>query len=180
MKQIDMTNVREAGESNRLPVGKYVCVITTVEDCADKEYLKVSYDIAEGKYAGHFHSIRSEHPDWEWVGAYVKSYKPKALPMFKRFCSAISKSNGGFVFDGGQVNADETTLVGKKLGIIFQEEEYISNSGDIRTRLIVYSECPLDKLAEKRVPDPKRLPAEEKPKEDFVSVSEGTNEDIPF
>ena len=96
MKHIDMTNVKEAGEFDRLPAGAYVCVIRGVEDFPQKEYLKVTYDIAAGKYAGYYDKTRADHPDWAWTGAYVKSYKTKALPMFKRFCSAVSKSNGNF------------------------------------------------------------------------------------
>ena len=38
------------GEYDKLPAGAYICVIKTVEDVPDKEYLKIEYDIADGKY----------------------------------------------------------------------------------------------------------------------------------
>jgi hypothetical protein len=180
MKRVDMTNVQEAGDFTRLPAGAYICKITNVEDIPDKEYLKVSYDIAEGTYAGYYTKTREDHPDWAWVGAYVKSYKTKALPMFKRFCSAVSKSNGAFVFDGSTVNADERTLIGKRIGIVLQEEEYYSDSGEKRTRLIVNKEFPVDKLAEQKVPAPKLLPEDPNGAEAFVAVASGTAEEIPF
>ena len=157
MKQIDMSNVKEASDSTRLPAGAYSCIICKVEDFPDKEYLKVTYDIAQGEYAGYYRALRDEHPDWAWTGAYVKSYKQKALPMFKRFCSAVSKSNGGYVFDGGAINANEQTLIGKMIGIVLREEEYYGNDGEKRTRLVVYKECPVDKLNEQKIPDVKRL-----------------------
>ena len=100
----------------------------------------------------------------------MKSYKTKALPMFKRFCSAISKSNGNFIFDGGAVNSDEKSLIGKKLGIVLREEEYYSNSGDKKTRLIVHREFPIDQLSAQKVPDIKRLP-EEKPQAEFTAAN---------
>jgi hypothetical protein len=133
-----------------------------VEDIDDKEYLKVEFDIAEGEFKGYYAKTREDHPDWDWMsaGRYVKSYKKAALPMFKRFCSAISKSNGSFIFDGNSVNADEKTLIGKHIGLIFQEEEYYSNSGDKRTRLNVYSECAVDKISEQKVPKLKALKEE--------------------
>ena len=53
MKHIDMTNVQEAGEFDRLPAGAYACVIRNAEDFSQKEYLKITYDIAAGKYAGY-------------------------------------------------------------------------------------------------------------------------------
>lgn len=182
MKKIDMTNVQEAGEFPRLTAGAYICKITAVEDVSDKEYLKVSYDIAFGDFKDYYAETRKNHPDWAWVGAYVKSYKSSALPMFKRFCSAISKSNGNFVFDGGSVNSDESTLVGKLLGIVLREEEYYSNSGDVRTRLVVHSEFPIGKLEDQKVPEPKKLPPAAKPvpTDDFVSVGDVGADEVPF
>ena len=182
MKRVDMTNVQEAGEFERVPAGAYVCRITAVEDFPNKEYLKISYDIAAGKYAGYYEKTRKDHPDWAWTGAYVKSYKTKALPMFKRFCSAVSKSNGNFVFDGNTVNADERTLIGKKIGLVFQDEEYYSNSGDKRMRLIVAREFPIDKLNDQKIPAPKLLPDEPETSgaDAFMSIPEGIDEEMPF
>ena len=184
MKKVDMSNVQAAGEFARLQAGAYICKITAVQDVPDREYLKVSYDIAQGEFANYYTEMRSNHPDWAWIGSYVKSYKTSALPMFKRFCSAISKSNGNFVFDGGAVNADETTLIGKQIGLILREEEYYSNSGDVRTRLIVHSEFPIDKLDSQKVPEPKRLPPAEKPvgavSTDFMTIPDDGSEEVPF
>ena len=157
MKQIDMSNIKEASEPTRLPAGAYICTICNVEDFPDREYLKVTYDIAQGDYRGYYKSLRDEHPDWSWVGSYVKSYKQKALPMLKRFCSAVSKSNNGFVFDGGAVNSDEKTLIGKSVGLVLREEEYYRNDGEKSTKLTVFKEFPIDKLNEQKVPDVKRL-----------------------
>ena len=98
--------------------------------------------------------------------------------MFKRFCSAISKSNGNFVFDGGSVNADEKTLIGKKLGIVFQEEEYYGNDGNIKTRLIVNREFPIDKLTEQKVP--KRICLEEEPATNTNTFTTAASEEVPF
>lgn len=186
MKKLDMSNVKEAGDSSRLPAGAYICAIRKVEDIPSKEYLKVTYDIVKGEYAGYYDSLRADHQDWAWVGAYTKSYKQKALPMFKRFCSAVSKSNGNYVFDGGDVNADEATLVGKLLGLVLREEEYYGNDGDKKTRLVVYKEFPTDKLADQKVPDVKRLeedgPAlQDAPaaSTDFINVPDG-DDGVPF
>ena len=179
MKRVDMTNVQEAtGGFERPTAGAYICRITAVEDFPNKEYLKVSYDIDEGKFAGYYEKTRNDHPDWAWVGAYVKSYKTKALPMFKRFCSAVSKSNGNFVFDGNTVNADERSLIGKKIGIVLGEEEYWSNSGDKRTRLYVYKEFPIDKIADQKIPN-KKLVKDESYRS-FINVPEGGEDEVPF
>lgn len=179
MKKIDLSNVEEATGGVRLPAGAYICKITAVEDLPKKEYLKVSYDIAAGDFAGFFTKGRTDHPDWEWYGAYCKSYKEKALPMLKRFCSAVSKSNGKYVFDAGSVNADEQSLVGKKIGLLFGEEEYYGNDGELKTRLYVNSEFSIDKLKDQKVPNLKKVKEEtsnSKP-DGFLNAPDG---DIPF
>ncbi len=181
MRKIDMTDVKEAGNFIRPTAGAYICKITDVEDIKDKQYLKVFYDFAEGDFKGYYEDLRASHPDWSWAGAYVKSYKQSALSLFKRFCSAVSKSNGNYVFDAGEVNAEEKTLVGKRIGLILQEEEYESNTGDIRTRLKVAREFPVDKLAEQTVPDIIRLPRNGScDSSNSVFVPAGTDEELPF
>lgn len=179
MKRVDMTNVKAAGDFDRLPAGAYICVITKVADISKSEYLQVTYDIAEGEYAGYFGKTRDEK-GWDWYGRYNKSYKATALRFFKRFCTAVSKSNGNFVFDAGTVNSDEQTLVGKKIGLVFQEEEYYSNSGDKKTRLSVDHEFSISKINEQKVPAPKLLPEEPQGADAFMSIPDGIDEEMPF
>lgn len=187
MKALNLTNVQEAGTSERLPAGGYVCKYTSVVDVADKEYLYMEFDIAEGEHRGYY--ARLEERAGYWAMKCYRSYKEKALPMFKRMCTAVSKSNAGFVFDGGQVNADEKTLVGKLVGIVLGEEEYERQDGNIGTRLYVSYECAADKIrkGEFKVPEKKTLvvppyqqTATPTPSNDFISVPAGTDDEIPF
>jgi hypothetical protein len=184
MKKIDLTNVEEAKDGVRLPAGAYICKITKVEDISDKEYLKVTYDITSGEFAGYYAKGREEHPDWPWYGAYVKSYKPKALPMFKRFCSAVNKSNDNYIFDGGSANSDEQTLVGKKIGLLMGEEEYYGNDGELRTRLYIRSEFPVSELSKQKVPALKKLKEEDTAPgaatDEFLNIPDGAGDDLPF
>lgn len=177
MKSIDLTNVQEAGDFSRPAPGAYICGIVKAEDVANKEYLKVTYDIIEGEFKGYYKEMRANNPDWAWAGAYVKSYKDAALPMFKRFCTAISRSNGNFVFDGGNVNCDEKTLKGKKIGLLLGEEEYEGNDGNVKTRLYVVREFSIDKIGEQKAPELKKLNKPEESKqvtgnEDWMKVSD--------
>ena len=98
MKRIDMSNVKEAGDNTRLTAGGYVCQYTKVEDREDKEYLYMEFDIVEGEFKGYFKDLSDRFGFWG--GKCYRSYKETAKPMFKRMCSAVSKSNGNFVFDG--------------------------------------------------------------------------------
>lgn len=183
MKAINLTNVQEAGENTQLPAGGYVCKITNVEDVVDKEYLLVEYDIAEGPFKDYYKKLE-ERANF-WGGTMYKSYKEKALPMLKRFCSAVTKSNGGYIFDAGAQNADEKTLKDKLIGLVLVEEEYLKNNGEIGSRLKVDYETEVEKIrkGDFKVKPKKLLPQEQIPKipeGGFVNVPEGSQEEIPF
>lgn len=185
MKKIDLSNVTEAGESRRLPAGGYVCKFTKVTDDPEKEMLRIEYDIAEGEFKNYYKDLEARANFWG--GHYIRSYKPKAMPFFKRMCSAVSKSNGNYVFDGGQINSDESTLVGKLVGIVFQEEEYVANDGSVKNRLIVDTEKSVDDIRSGnfKVKGIKYLPDEDdQPRtssDSFVNLPEDTDDDeLPF
>lgn len=187
MRKIDMTDVQETGDFKRLAAGAYICKITKIENVPLDEvtgkgdYLRIWYDIDEGEFSGYYTEMRNNHPDWDWVGRYIRSYKPTALGMFKRFCSAISKSNKGFVFDAGEINSNETTLIGKRLGLILQEKEYNANDGSIKTKLEVFREFPIDKLADQKVPEIERVPRTgATDSSNSVFVQQGIDEELPF
>ena len=188
MRKINLDDVTEAGEFRRPGAGPYICKITAIENVPLDErtgkgdYLRIWYDIDDGEFKGYYTEMRENHPDWDWVGRYIRSYKPSALSMFKRFCSAVSKSNGGYVFDAGEVNAEEQTLVGKRIGLVFQEEEYPSNMGDIRTKLTVYREFPVDKLADQKTPEKKLIPKDTPTVNNASSlfVDAGIDDELPF
>ena len=181
MKQINLNNVQEAGEYKTLPAGAYICKIISAVDHPDKEYLLITYDIARGEYTGYYSEMRENHPDWASVGTFYRSYKSTALPMFKRFCSAVSKSNMNFVFDGN-INADEHTLAGKLIGIVLGEEEYYSNSGDLKTRLVVAKEFPCAELDKQKVPALKKLPADNTGAQNSyaTAVADSSMEEVPY
>lgn len=181
MKALDLSNVTEAGSSNSLKAGGYVCKYTNVEDVADKEYLYMEFDIAEGEYKDYYDKLELQHGFWG--GRCYRSYKEKALPMFKRMCSAVTKSNPGYIFDGGAQNADEKSLVGKLVGIVFGEEEYEKNNGDIGTRLYVHYECPVEDIRKGNFKTPTKKLLNKPTKVDtasFMSIPEGAGEEIPF
>ena len=185
MKPItNIASVQEAtGESTRLPAGGYICKYTNVEDVSEKSYLYMEFDIAEGEFKGYFADL-DERAGF-WAGKCYRSYKENALPMFKRMCSAVTKSNKGFIFDGNE-HCDESTLVGKKIGMLLGEEEYLGNDGSIKTRLYVLREMSIDEVKEGKfkIPALKKLENAKsnfsKPDDGFMNIPEGTDEETPF
>lgn len=182
MKAINLAEVQEAGTGLGLKAGGYVCTITNVEDVPSKEYLYVEFDIAEGEFKNYYKKLQEAKNFWG--GSFYKSYKEKALPMLKRFCSAVTKSNAGYIFDAGAQNSDEKTLKGKLIGLVLFEEEYVKNNGEIGRRLKVDYECDIEKIrkGEFKVKELKKLPEDQRPKEntEFMNVPDNSADEIPF
>lgn len=180
MKAINLNDVTEAntGGGRRLPAGGYVAKIMKVVDVPDKEYLVINYDINEGEYMGIYTemSARLTDSDWPYQGTYRRSYKPKAAGFFKHFLSCIDKSNGTKYVEQSAFGVNEATLAGKLTGIIVGEEEYEANNGEVRTRLVVSREVPVEDIRSGNfnVPAIKKLQTSKTPtgKEDFMQVSD--------
>lgn len=153
MRMLDFSNTQTPAPVYEAPApGAYVIGLNSVTDHDTESYLGLTGDILEGPFAGYYTRWRQEHPDWRDPLTYRKYYTTRALPFFRRFCDAVSRSNGNYVFDGGEINHDERTLVGKRLGVVLRAVEYYTNSGDLRTRLEVLKEIPIDRVPYEPVP----------------------------
>lgn len=159
MKKISgYDKIQESGSFKKLPVGGYVVKILNATDVPDKEYLRLSFDIAEGHNKGFFaeeyKNNTREDKKWPNAGTFVRSYKEKALPMMKGFTTAVEKSNKNYTW-----NFDESTLKGKLVGLVIGEEEFINSSGKMRTRTYVNAVRSVDIIREGKfeVPELKKL-----------------------
>ena len=129
MRNLNLENVDEAGDFTRVPVGGYICKITKVEDVSNKEYLKLEYEIVDGQHKGSSERMHAACGFWP---NFIRSYKEKALPFFKSFVTALETSNQGYKWDN-----DERKIVGKFVGLVLGEEEYMTKNGETKTRLYV-------------------------------------------
>lgn len=148
-------NWNEVQDDIRRPVpGGYAAKITEVIDNEDKEYLLIRWEFADGEYKG----CNQETFDafGFWPIAFVKSYKEKALRFFKGFKTAVEESNRNFVFKN-----DPQSLVGKYMGVVLGEEEYLDKEGNLKTRLYVdqVRSGKAIRDGDYKVPDLKKLPA---------------------
>ena len=114
-------------EYKRIVPGGYVCRITKVEDRADKNYLYIEFDIAEGEYTGYGSSCL-ERNGFTPLRMY-RSYSDKAAGMFKGFIQNIEASNSNYTWEW-----KEQTLVGRLIGIVLGEGEYKKQDGSVGTR----------------------------------------------
>lgn len=130
MKNIDLTNVeaQHGGEFERPQPGGYIIQLGTVLDVPEKEYLKISYDIADGKLKGYYTDMY-QRTGYE-LPTFIRSYKERALGFFKAFIDAVAASNPQYKW-----NNDERTLTKLYVGCVLREEEYRNRSGELKTIL---------------------------------------------
>ena len=144
------TEVSAAGSSSMLPAGGYVARITAVEDVESREYLRFTFDIAEGDRKDFF-----ADDDRDYTHQFVRSYKQKAAGFMKKFLECVEGSNAGFKLDGW--DNDESDLIGLLVVIIVQREDYTNASGEDRARMNVEDFAKADDIRNGRykLPEPK-------------------------
>lgn len=126
----------------KLPAGGYICEIKgarveTVGQNAKQKFV-LAVDICEGEYRAFFDkawkAAKAQDANARWRGTYdvfLLNMEGKTNPFFKGMITCIDKSNPGFAtVVNGQIN--EAALKGKKIGLLFREEEYMKD-GEIRT-----------------------------------------------
>lgn len=179
MKNVDWNTVQD---DIRTPVpGGYAAKITRVEDNEEKEYLKIEWEFVDGEFKGVNRERYTAFGYWPY--AFIRSYKDTALRFFKGFKTAVENSNPGYVF-----NNDPQSLVGKFVGVVLGEEEYVSNKGEVKTRLYVAEQCSGKTIREGsfKVPELKRLDQSKlntapAPANDFFPVYNSSDDDeLPF
>lgn len=175
MKNINWNEVPDQVEFDRLTPGGYVCEMKCVVDVPAKEYLKIEYDIAEGTHKGYYQELYKSKSFWG--GTFYRSYKEKALPMFKGFLTAVKESNPGFVFEN-----QEKRMEGKLVGLVLAEEEYMGNDGKVKKRLYVSAVRSVEKIrkGDFNVPELKKYnPAGSR--DGFYPVDDSlSDDDVPF
>lgn len=175
------------GEFETLPAGGYKCLIKKVvceKTQAGKEYLKIGFDIAEGKYKNFyqnkFANDTRDIQDKKWSGVwtvFTEGYNPGTTnPKFKGLITSVEASNNGFKF-----NFDEQTLVNKKVGLVFREEDFLGQDGQIHTAVKPFFAVTYDKAEEAKIPKKKELSDEQLDKVfDYNDVSATDGDDLPF
>ena len=175
MKKInDFDKVQENGGGfKRIPDGAYIVGVKKVEDVSDKEFLRLELDICKGEYKNwyqqQYDADNRETKYWPRDGVLVRSYKEKALPFFKGFITAITKSNPKFEWKW-----NEQDLKNKVFGIVVGTEEYLKKNGGVGTRPYIDSVHSVEAIekGDYTVPEVKKLDPTKvtsKPAELFVN-----------
>lgn len=170
----DFDKVQENGGGfKRIPDGAYIVGVKKVEDVSDKEFLRLELDICKGEYKNwyqqQYDADKRETKYWPRDGVLVRSYKENALPFFKGFITAITKSNPKFEWKW-----NEQDLKNKVFGVVVGTEEYLRKNGGVGTRPYIDSVHSVEAIekGDYTVPDVKKLDptkATSKPAEQFTN-----------
>ncbi len=126
------------GEFPQPTAGGYVAKIVSAvfgDSKKGNKMLTVGLDIAEGDFKDHYTKLSEKFDN----DAYLKIYQltdGDHVNYFKGLINAIEHSNNGYKF-----NFDETTLIGKKIGVNLREEEYLNKDNVLKTILKVAYHC---------------------------------------
>lgn len=163
MKNVNWNEVQD--EIRRPVPGGYAAKITRVEDDEKKECLRIEWEFADGEFKG----ANKETYDafGFWPITLFRSYKDKALRFFKAFKIAVEESNRNYVFKN-----DPQSLVGKFVGVVLGEEEYLTSDGKVKTRLYVAATKAGNDIRDGNftIPDLKQLPTASAPATNYSSA----------
>lgn len=139
----DTTQARGDGERERITPGGHICIIkgarvdTIQTRNGMSEQFVLQLDVQEngehdGIFQREYESRKAQAADAKWpnAGLYRQFTQAKdggTNPYFKGLIKAIEDSNN-FTW-----NFDERELRGKRIGIIYREEEFLDMQGAVRT-----------------------------------------------
>lgn len=168
------TTPAEETSSKSLPVGNYVVRVQNVYDVPEKEYIRVEFDIVEGKFEGYFSNLFKNLGVWSNQGVKYASYKETATKFFRQFVTALEKSNKGYVWDW-----DESKWKGKLFVAVYGEEEYIDKNGDVKTSVKLRECRSIEALKNGEIKTPQLKKLATKPQAPVTDYTVN-NDDLPF
>ena len=130
-KPNNWNEVKEFTETVKLPLGAYVCKVkqVAIQDNGYGDQLYILFDIDEGEFAGYYADDykNNQNKDKKWKGV-LRVWLPKddgsdkdemTKRTLKGMVTAFENSNFGYTFYW-----DESSLVGKKVGVLYRNEEW--------------------------------------------------------
>lgn len=170
-REFDSININRG---DMLTAGGHKCVIRKAEErmsSTGKQMLVVSYDTtAEDTQPGHFRerylAEKKAKPDQDikWRGNHYFVDSEYFAANLKRFTTALEESNPGWQPQWGEQFCN--SLIGKKVGVVFREEEYTKDDHTVGVTVKSFRFCDYDKALEQPAPKRKEAPA---PKPDLYT-----------
>ena len=131
--------VQAGGEFTPIELGGHKLVVKKLEECTANsgvKYLKVFFDTAPDDaqpnyYAEQYKNDTRDEKKWGGVAAlFPTDREGNTSKTFKQFCTSIERSNNSQIKWGADF---ESSIVGKVIGGVFGEEEYLNRDNEVRT-----------------------------------------------
>lgn len=179
--------VQAGGEFTPIELGGHKLVIKAIEEMQasnGKSYLKVSFDTAPddkqpGYYAEAWKNDTRDQKKWSGVTTVFPTDKTgKASKTFKQFCTSIERSNNSQIQWGAGF---EASIVGKRVGGVFGEEEYLNSNGDKKVAHKLFWWCSIENADGAKIPAKRELDDTSAGNAGFMDIPSGlTADDLPF
>ena len=177
----DDLNVND-GDFAPIQLGGHKLVIMALEELTSSngnKYLKVTFDtdkddIQPNYYSEQFKNDTRENKKWSGVSVIFPTDKEgNASKTFKQFCTSIEKSNNSKIQWG---QGFENSILNKKIGGVFGEEEYLSN-GEVKTARKLFWWRSTENVLEAKIPNKREVQKEDA--DGFINVPNNI-EELPF
>ena len=178
--------VQASGDFTPIELGGHKLVIKKIEDVSNGvvSYLKVMYDTAQDDiqpnyYAEQYKNDTRDTKKWGGViNIFPTDRDGRTRKKFKQFCTSIERSNNSQIEWGAKF---EQSIVGKVVGGVFGEEEYLDTANNVKTARKLFWFRSVDGIQDAKVPNKRTLEGTDTNAPDgFVNIPEGIDEDLPF
>ena len=188
-KPLGYDEVEAGGEYTPIELGGHKLVIKQIEEIQKDgySYLKVSFDTAQDDVQPYYYTQQYKNDTRytkKWGGVatiFPTDREGKTSKTFKQFCTSIEKSNNSKISWGAGFS---DSIVGKTIGGIFGEEEYLSN-GEIKTARKLFWWRSTEGIKDADIPKKRTVekPASAFPTDadGFMQIPDGIDEEeLPF
>lgn len=178
----------EAGNGEYTPIqlGGHKLIVKKIEEVTSQSgynYLKVEFDTAQDDTQPNYYAEQYKNDTREnkkWGGSAVifpTDREGKTSKTFKQFCTSIEKSNNSKIQWGAGF---ESSIVNKKIGGVFGEEEYTNANGEVKVARKLFWWRSTENVMDANVPDKREV---EKPQQTdangFMNIPDNLDE-LPF
>ena len=187
-KPLGYDEVEAGGEYTPIELGGHKLVIKQIEEIQKDgySYLKVSFDTAQDDVQPYYYTQQYKNDTRDtkkWGGVatiFPTDREGKTSKTFKQFCTSIEKSNNSKISWGAGFS---DSIVGKTIGGIFGEEEYLSN-GEIKTARKLFWWRSTEGIKDADIPKKRTVekPASTFPTDadGFMQIPDEIGEELPF
>ena len=181
--------VQAGGEFTPIELGGHKLIIKKIEECNasnGNSYLKVSFDTAQDDkqpnyYTEQYKNDTRDNKKWGGVATiFPTDREGKTSKTFKTFCTSIERSNNSKIQWGAGF---EASIVGKVIGGIFGEEEYLNSMNEVKTARKLFWWRSTEGIANATVPEKRVLEqytGTMVDKDGFMKIPDSIDEELPF